>query len=151
MKKIFLLLCLFFGLNSWADNSFNLNKDGVILDGYDVISYFNSKIPLKGMKNIQVEQDNVIYWFANEENKALFLKDPKKYIPQFGGFCAYAVADSKSKVDVDPNSQDGRLLLFYNGFFGNTKEKWIHTKGKDPREFLKEADQNWTVIKFEEP
>jgi hypothetical protein len=132
----------------------NLTKDGVVLKGYDAVSYFNSGKPLKGLPNISTQFNEGIYWFANEANKTEFLKDPKKYEPQFGGWCAFAVADSKSKVEVDPESfliQDGRLLLFYNGFWGDTRNKWEHTKNKDPKTFLKDADANWPEVKNKKP
>ena len=132
----------------------NLNKSGVILDGYDAVSYFKSAEPVKGNSNFQTKYAEAIYWFANDANKEIFLKDPKKYEPQFGGWCAFAVADSKSKVEIDPKSfviQDGRLLVFYNGFLSDTRNKWLHTKDKDPKSFLKQADDNWPQVKLENP
>lgn len=141
-------------LNVLAHVEANLNKSGIILDGNDAVSYFQSDKPKKGDAKFQVKQGDVTYLFSSQSNKDLFLKDPKKYEPQFGGWCAYAVADSKSKVEVDLNSfviQDGRLLLFYNGVWANTKKKWLSTKGKDPNDFLKEADANWPETKTKEP
>ncbi len=132
----------------------NLNKQGVILDGYDAVSYFQGSQPKKGSSQFQAQHDGATYWFASAENKQEFLKNPKKYEPQFGGWCAYAVADSKSKVDVDPKSfviQDGRLLLFYNGLWGDTRKKWMSTKDKDSKIYLKEADANWPEVKNKEP
>lgn len=145
---------ILWGFSAWAGNVANLNKSGVILDGYDPISYFKSDKPKKGDPKFQTKLGEITYWFTSEDNKQEFLKDPKKYEPQFGGWCAYAVADSKSKVDIDPQSfliQDGRLLLFYKGLWGNTREKWLHTKDKDQKIFLKEADLNWPEVKDKEP
>ena len=124
------------------------------MDGYDPVSYFSADQPLKGDAKFQTSIEGVTYQFASEQNKQAFLKDPKKYAPQFGGWYAYAVADSQSKVDVDPKSfiiQDGRLLVFYKGFWGNTREKWLTTKNKDAKTFLKEADANWAETKTKEP
>ena len=138
-----------------ADSSIaNLNSSGVILDGYDAVSYFESPSPLKGDAKIQATDEGVTYYFANETNKSKFVKNPKKFAPQFGGWCAYAVADSKSKVDIDPKSyliQDGRLLVFYKGLWGNTREKWQTNKSKDAKEYLKQADQNWPEVKGTKP
>ena len=152
--KSFLVWLLFMSSSVFAGGIANLNKQGVILDGFDVVSYFKGSTPVKGLPNLQLKHNDAIYLFASEENKQEFQKDPKKYEPQFGGWCAYAVADSKSKVDIDPKSfviQDGRLLLFYKGIWGNTREKWLHTDGKDSKIFLKEADQNWTEVKIKDP
>jgi YHS domain-containing protein len=138
--KTVAVVALVYSLPVWAGSFENLDKAGVILKGYDAVSYFQSEKPVKGDDKFQVKQDGATYLFSSESNKQAFLKDPKKYEPQFGGWCAYAVADSKSKVDVDPNSfviQDGRLLLFY--------------KNKDSRTFLREADANWPEVEKKEP
>lgn len=151
-----MVLALFalFSLSALASTTANLNKAGVILDGYDPVSYFKSDKPTKGDPKFQFKLGEVTYWFSSEANKDTFLKDPKKYEPQFGGWCAYAVADSKSKVEVDPQSfviQDGRLLLFYKAFWADTRNKWLHTKNKDPKAYLKDADANWPVTQTKEP
>jgi YHS domain-containing protein len=138
----------------WATTTSNLNKSGVILDGYDATSYFKGVEPIKGSAQFQVKTDEAIYWFANEDNKQAFMKDPKKFEPQYGGWCAYAVAESKEKVEVDPKSfviQDGRLLLFYNGVWADTKKKWLNTKNKNAKEYLAEADKNWPQVKTKAP
>lgn len=152
-KLTFLIFSLWASAASAAPIE-NLDKNGVALQGYDPVSYFKSEKPQKGTERIHVKQGDVIYWFANEGHKQEFLKDPKKYEPQYGGWCAFAVADHKSKVEVDPLSyivQEGRLLLFYNGLWGDTRKTWLHTKNKDPKAFLKEADQNWPEVKSKGP
>ena len=157
MKHIIALITMLFATQVWAVSSeFNLNKDGVILDGYDVVSYFQSDSPKKGSSQFQVKEGEVTYFFSSEANKQEFIKNSKKYEPQYGGWCAYAVADSKSKVEIDPKSfviQDGRLLLFYpkSFIFGDTRDKWLHTKNKDAKTYLKEADTNWPEVKTKEP
>lgn len=154
MRHFLIFVLLFSSLSVLASQEFNTNKNGVILDGYDVVSYFQSSSPLKGDSKFQTKVGDITYWFSSEENKNTFLKNPKKYEPAFGGWCAYAVADSKSKVEVDPKSfiiQDGRLLVFYDGFFGNTRKKWTTTKDKNADSFLKEADANWPELKQKEP
>ncbi len=154
MVKILLTFFAFFSLSATASTTSNLNKSGVILDGYDPVSYFKSDKPVKGDPKFQLKQGEIIYWFSSEANRQTFIKDPKKYEPQFGGWCAYAVADSKSKVKIDPKSfviQDGRLLLFYNGIWGDTRKLWLHTKNKDSKSFLKDADAHWPETQKTEP
>ena len=134
----------------WAAAPANVDASGVILQGYDAVSYFKSTQPQKGDPKIQTNFEGSIYQFATVANKEEFLKTPKKYAPQFGGWCAYAVADSKSKVEVDPQSfliQDGRLLLFYNGVWANTRKKWLNNS----QNFLKTADANWPQVENKEP
>ena len=160
MKNILVLVaCILAFMPSWTwaqNTEYNLNKNGVILEGYDPVSYFQSDSPKKGNPQIVVKRNQVSYWFSSDLNKQEFLKSPEKFEPQFGGWCAYAVADSKSKVEIDPLSfviQDGRLLLFYpkSFIFGDTREKWLHNKTKTANTFLKEADANWPAIKTKEP
>lgn len=128
----------------------NTDKSGVILQGYDAVSYFKSPEPQKGDSKISTTYNGATYLFTSNTNKQEFLKDPKRYAPQFGGWCSYAIADSKSKVDIDPKSfliQDGRLLVFYNGLWGDTRKKWL----KDDKNFLKKADINWPEVEKKEP
>lgn len=146
-------VAVFLALSAWAENqpgAANLDKSGIILQGYDAVSYFKSEQPQKGDSKNQAKFEGATYLFATEANKQEFLKSPKKYAPDFGGWCAYAVADSKSKVDIDPKNfliQDGRLLLFYKGLWGDTKRKW----SKDPKSFLKTADTNWPEVEKKDP
>jgi YHS domain-containing protein len=154
--KIILMVwtIILFCVISWSDTKPNVNKFGVMLDGYDPVSYFKLSEPSKGDPKFQVKQDGVNYWFSSEENKKTFLQDPIKYTPQYDGWCAYAVADSKSKYEVDPKSfviQDGRLFLFYNGIWADTRKKWLHSKDKDPKAFLTQADANWPEVKTKDP
>jgi YHS domain-containing protein len=154
LKTLILCILGFWSFALFGKETPNVNKAGVMLEGYDPVSYFKADKPIKGAESIQAKQGNVTYWFSSEQNKTEFLTNPKKYEPQFQGWCAYAVADSKSKVEVDPLSyliQDGRLLLFYNGIWGDTRSKWSKTKGKDPKAYLLEADKNWLEVKDKDP
>ncbi len=135
----------------------NLSKEGLALEGFDPVSYFRPEAskqgPLKGDPMFQVTQDSATYRFVSEVNKQEFLKNPNKYAPAFGGWCAYAVAEKKEKVEVDVKSfliQDGRLLLFFNGIFADTRDKWMNTKAKPAAKFLKEADAHWPEVKNKE-
>ena len=155
MKRLIGAYLVLASFGAWADSDvLNLEK-GLALEGYDPVSYFKSDKPTKGNSNTQVKEGEATYWFSSTANKDEFLKDPKKYEPQFGGWCAYAVADSKSKVSVNPETfyiQNGRLLLFYNNWaLGNTRKKWLDPDGKGAKEFLRQADANWPEIKGTKP
>jgi YHS domain-containing protein len=79
----------------------NTDKNRVILKGYDTVSYFTSSKPLPGDAKITTEYQGAVYRFANEENRTKFLAEPQKYRPEYGGWCAKAIAD-KDFVDIDP-------------------------------------------------
>jgi hypothetical protein len=155
LSVILMLTWISLSLAGGAVNPNNVDDHGVILHGYDAVSYFQGNRPLKGDEKFEIMHDDAIYLFSNETNKQAFLKDPQKYEPQFGGWCAYAVSESKSKVDVDPESfliQDGKLLLFYkNWILGNTREKWLHTKDKTPEIYLNSAERNWPETRLTKP
>ncbi|BDD04721.1 YHS domain-containing (seleno)protein [Aureibacter tunicatorum] len=144
-KSLISLIMLLLPLWTMAQESkqYNLEK-GVGSKGYDVVSYFDNSAK-KGSKKISAEYKGVKYYFSSDANKAKFEKNPEKYAPQYGGWCAYAMGKEAEKVDVDPNTfeiMDGKLYLFYNKFFNNTKEKW----DKNPEQLRKLADENWQKI-----
>ncbi len=154
MVQWVLMMTLFWSTAAFATGVLNVDKSGLAIQGYDPVSYFKGGDPKRGDPAFQTKVGEAIYLFSNDANKQEFLKDPKKFEPQFGGWCAYAVADSKSKVEIDPKSfviQDGRLLLFYKGLWGNTREKWLNTKSKNSKVFLQEADKNWPEVQLRGP
>jgi YHS domain-containing protein len=117
---------------------FNLQKDGVAIQGYDPVAFFTDNKPVKGRPEFKSIHHGATYYFASEENKALFDKEPAKYEPAFGGFCAYGVSHNKL-VQIDPEAfqiVDGRLLLQYSK--GVQKDF-----NKDTRGNLAKADGNW--------
>jgi YHS domain-containing protein len=146
MKKLFFLLILGITTSCAQTNDYN-TKRGYAIDGYDVVSYFNNK-PIEGTSDYVTEFDGVKFKFASEEHLNLFEKNPEKYVPQYGGYCAYAIGAKSSKVSIDPETfeiRDGKLYLFYNAWGTNTLELWQ----KEGAENLKEkADKNWETIKF---
>jgi YHS domain-containing protein len=117
--------------------------DEAAIEGYDPVSYFQNG-PVEGKGNIQLVHKGITYYFSSEENKNLFGKSPEKYEPAYGGWCAYAIANG-TKMDPDPETyliQDGKVHLFYNGFFNNTKPKWE----KEPDTIKKKADGEWNKM-----
>lgn len=121
-------------------NLTNVNEQGVALQGYDPVSYFTDH-PVAGNPQITSTYEDATYYFISEENKGKFEADPEQYIPQYGGFCAVAVSEGKL-VNVDPETYkvtDGKLYLFYNGEFGNTKPQWEASEEK----LRNNADAHW--------
>lgn len=122
---------------------FNLEK-GLAIQGYDPVSYFNGK-PAKGSREFAVNHQGSTYYFVSASNADAFKKNPAKYEPQYGGWCAYAMGAKGEKVSVDPKTYkitDGKLYLFYNKFFNNTLEDW----NEDEAKLKTKADANWIKI-----
>jgi len=65
--------------------------DKLMLMGYDAVAYFTDNAAVKGDAAIKLEHLGVTYRFASEAHKAEFEKNPDKYMPQFGGFCANGI------------------------------------------------------------
>ncbi len=126
-------------------NHYNLGDGSVALSGYDPVSYFNAG-PHKGQPNIKKRYNGVNYLFANEANRKLFEADPEKYEPAYGGWCAWAMFEGK-KYEVDPENYkivDGRNLLFYKGWTGDTLKKWNNlSEEKGEVSLTRSADTNW--------
>lgn len=145
MKKIFILLLLVSATKLVAqENNYNLEK-GYVAEGYDVTEYFNNKA-IKGDAKFTAAYDGVNYKFINQENLKKFKSDPEKFIPQYGGYCAYAIGKDAKKVDVDPKTyeiSDGKLYLFYNSWGINTLKKWQEEGASELKE---KADMNWQQI-----
>ena len=129
-------------------NEYNTKK-GFVAEGYDVVAYFNNNAE-KGDKEFTTSYDGVDFKFSSKENLEIFNKSPKKYVPAYGGYCAYAIGVKGEKVSIDPNTfeiRDGKLYLFYNSWGTNTLELWE----KEGAEVLRDkADENWLKIKNED-
>lgn len=123
---------------------FNLEK-GIAIQGYDPVAYFTQNKAVKGSKQFAVAAEAVTYYLSNAANKELFLKDYKKYEPQYGGWCAYAMGTSNDKVEIDPETFkiiNGKLYLFYHSWVNNTLTKW----NKDEANLKAKADKNWMAL-----
>ncbi len=129
-----------------------VDKNGLAIAGYDVVAYFKSGKPTKGVSSYSAVHKRVTYQFTTAENKATFLKTPEQFLPQYDGYCAYAVGKQSKKVSIDPETfkiTDGKLYLFYNGTTGfsgnkfNSLDPWM----ADEQGLIKKSDLNWTKIK----
>jgi len=140
MKKIGLVF-LFISSIAFSQEHFNLKK-GFVAEGYDVVTYFNNKAE-KGSKKFTVTFEGVKFKFTSAKNVKIFKENPTKYIPQYGGYCAYAIGINGEKVSINPKTfeiRDGKLYLFYNAWGTNTLDLWTKEGAKELQE---KADQNW--------
>ncbi|MDT0558995.1 YHS domain-containing (seleno)protein [Ichthyenterobacterium sp. W332] len=120
-------------------------KRGTAVGGYDVVAYFNGT-PEKGSSEFVHKYDGITYKFSSQENLKTFIANPNTYLPQYGGYCAYAIAKKGKKVGIDPKTfeiRNGKLYLFYNSWGNNTLENWLE---EQPKELIKRADINWKNI-----
>ena len=122
----------------------NTKKD-YAANGYDVVAYFNSNA-IEGNKEFTHSYKGVKYKFSSKNNLELFVKNPLKFLPEYGGYCAYAIGKKGKKVSINPETfeiRDGKLYLFYNKGRTNTLDLWLK-EGAD--ELKVKADKNWKKI-----
>lgn len=150
MKKLVLFVLILVSGISFAQNDakrinqYNL-ENKVAIQGYDPVGYFNQGKAIKGKKEISASYQGVIYKFSSSGNKETFLKNPSKYEPQYGGWCAYAMGSAGEKVEINPETfkvVDGKLFLFYNAYFNNTLKSWNNAESN----LKTQADNNWKKI-----
>ncbi|GJM63544.1 YHS domain-containing (seleno)protein [Persicobacter diffluens] len=121
-------------------NQFNI-EEGLALKGFDPVSYFGKR-PAKGKSSYKLRYQGITYYFKNQENLQRFKRNPKKYEPAYGGWCAYAMGANGEKVEVNPETFkiiNDRLYLFYNKFFNNTLDSW----NKNEDQLMRQANQHW--------
>ena len=105
--------------------------------GYDTVAFFTENEAVLGIRAHAVEHDGVTYLFSSEENRDLFKETPEQYLPQYGGWCAYAMA-FKAYVRGDPEYWaivDGRLYFNDHGSHG----KWQ----AETTTFIADGDAFW--------
>ena len=122
----------------------NIDDQGIILKGYDVIAYFKQGKPVKGNSAIESTYQGATYLFASSADKADFDKDPAKYAPRYGAFCAYGVANGVLADLEGPSAfavykgklylcgDDGALKEFKSDIDSNIEKadtNWLHLVG----------------------
>ncbi len=116
------------------------NRDGAIR-GFDAVAYYTEGKPMKGDKRHSFEWNGATWYFASAANRERFQADPVRYAPQYGGYCAYAVANGYT-ASTDPDAWsviDGRLYLNYSL---GVRDKW----SRDIPGNIERANKNWPGV-----
>jgi YHS domain-containing protein len=124
----------------------NTDAMGLMIRGYDPVAYFTEGRPVPGRSDIPVEYGGAKYLFSSTKNRDAFEADPEKYVPQYGGYCAFGVSEGK-KFDIDPASwriMDGKLYVNLNPV---VLEMW----SKDTNKYLEKSEKNWPKIRGKAP
>ena len=114
------------------------------MHGVDPVALTTIHDAAEGSANHTVVVDGVAYYFESKRTAEIFEDAPERYLPQFGGFCAFAIALGK-KFDGDPRYADivdGKLYLFVN-------EEIFAQYKKDSHKILRKAKKVWPSIQHE--
>jgi YHS domain-containing protein len=110
------------------------------IEGYDPVSYFSGS-PTKGDPRFSQTHKGVEYRFASAANLARFRADPDAYLPQYGGYCAWAVSRGYT-AKGDPRAWKlvgGKLYLNYDA---KVQERWA----ADVPGNIEKANKNWPQV-----
>lgn len=124
----------------------NIDEQGLGIHGYDPVAYFTDGKAIAGKAEFAAQHGGATYRFASAEHRDLFVADPAKFLPQYGGYCAYGTALNK-KFDGDPNAWkvvDGKLYL---NLSPDVQKKWL----EDVPGNITKADAAWPKIEAESP
>lgn len=132
IKSTVLVFALFAGISVIAqDNKANnIDNSNIALQGYSPVSYLDLGIAQKGLKKFKSEHEKIVYYFTSAEQKATFDKNPAKYKPQYGGFCAFGTY-AGAKFRPDPNKfivKDGKYFLYLYNLELDAQQLWLAEK-----------------------
>lgn len=139
MKNLIQLCLVLMTMSISAQNNL---KDGVAIQGYDPVAYFVEGKAVLGLNEIKTKYVNATYYFATEANKEEFVKNPNKFVPQYGGYCAFGLSKGY-KAPIDPKAftiVEDKLYLNYSL---DVKAEWM----KQREERIVKANENWEKIK----
>ena len=142
IKKISAFVLLFMSVNAFAvDPIYTPLLSNNAIRGYDTVAYFTEGKPVKGDKKYSTEYQGANWLFSSKEHLDLFVANPEKYAPQYGGYCAYAVSQNTT-ASIEPEQftvLDGKLYLNYNQ---SVNDLW----NTDRAGFIAAADKNWPQV-----
>lgn len=151
MKKsiqiVLVALMLVLGANANAQNKIanNIDDSKIALQGYSPVSYLDLGIAQIGIKEYKSTYDGLAYYFTSADQKKTFDANPKKYLPQYGGYCAFGVSVG-AKFRVDPNKfvvKDGKYFLFLYDLEVDAQQLWLAGNHK---ELVAKSNQNWEKL-----
>lgn len=127
--------------SAWAAEPVNTNGSPLALGGYDVVAYFTEGKPVAGQAGHEAPWNGARRRFASTDNRQRFLKEPERFAPRYGGYCAYAVSRGYT-APVAPEVWrivDSKLYLNYSKDVQKLWEREIPAN-------IKKADTNWPGV-----
>ncbi|WP_269518176.1 YHS domain-containing (seleno)protein [Alteromonas sp. BMJM2] len=146
MKRIALLFIAIISFNTFAEDAIYTGLfSSEAVGGYDTVAYFSldkGDAPVKGKSDWVTEYKGANWYFSSKTNLEKFRADPERYVPQYGGYCAWAVSAMNDFAPGDAKYWaivDGKLYLNYNK---KVKNDW----DADRALHISQADLNWPIL-----
>ncbi len=125
----------------------NIDNSNIALQGYSPVSYLDLGIAQKGVKEYKSEYKKVIYYFTSAEQKSTFDRNPEKYLPQYGGFCAFGTY-AGAKFRPNPNKfivKNGKYFLYLYNLELDAQQLWLAENNH--KKLVATANKNWKKLK----
>ena len=115
--------------------------NGIAIRGYDTVAYWTDGKPVEGSEKFETEWEGAKWRFSSQENLDLFTGDPERYAPQYGGYCAYGVAQG-ALVKIEPENWSIINDKLYLNFNDGVQSKW----DADVPGFIAGADSQFEAL-----
>jgi len=128
-------------VNTLEKKLFSFKPNGIAIRGYDTVAYFTQSQPVEGKDEFTTQWQDATWKFSSQEHLDLFLAEPEKYAPQYGGYCAFGVAGGYL-VKIEPDQWsiiDDKLYLNYSA---DVSRQWK----EDIPGFIKIADTKFDEL-----
>ncbi|MEC7263043.1 MAG: YHS domain-containing (seleno)protein [Bacteroidota bacterium] len=149
-RNITILAVVAFSINlavAQDKKAYNIDNSNIALEGYSPVSYLDLGIAQKGLKQFKSEHEKVVYYFTDADQKKKFDKNPSKYLPQYGGYCAFGVY-AGAKFRPDPNKfivKEGKYFLYLYNLELDAQQLWLAENNH--AKLVGKANENWSNLK----
>jgi len=123
---------------SYKFHSKYYSSSQIFMDGYDIVNYHIKSTHIKGNVNFRYEHDDIVWYFSSKKNLKRFTANPKRYVPQFGGYCTYYISKGFT-FSSDPKAwhlSEGKIYFFKDQ---DTKENAL----EDWKNIINKATEKW--------
>ena len=141
-NALILTACFLFSHSSLVFAAQFFERNGLAIDGHDPVAYFTEQKPVKGSPEFRADYQGTPFQFASAAHRDTFAANPEKFVPQYGGYCAYGMAKGyKAKIDPAAFTIVGDKL--YLNYSETVRSQWL----TDIPGYIRKADANWPDVK----
>lgn len=142
LRSLLFVFVTLFGAHAHAASPVNTGLFGrTAVKGHDVVAYHTEQRAVKGSETYSSDWMGARWLFASAEHLKLFQAHPQRYAPQYGGYCAYAVAKG-DLVGIDPEA----FTLVGDKLYLNYSKKIRSQWEADRDHYIRKADAQWPQL-----